>query len=841
VDKAVAAGLDRSGGHFYRGRLLLARAEQQEQVAEAERELRAGLAEFPNYRNAHVWLGEALMKMRQFDSARRALREALRLNPSNGSAAVGLAMVAHQSGDDAEKDKYLAMAAKLVPTHPWVREQLMLLAEEKDPKTTIERRQAHRKNKPEDLDNLLTLAELYVKVGEQEKAREVFGECRRLRPDDVIVAQHYARFLRSRQPPELEAAEEMLRKLAEAIDPKEGTKKAAAQLLLAGHLRTVAEEGGRETPREKWDQVDAAHEAAAALSDVAEVRLDIGNYFLQTRRYKKVEEWARKAIAAIEKNGRPEHHQRGPRRMLIDAMIRTRDSRRREEIEREIEAYRALFPDDPSASVMLGQLYAAIGPDRQAFEQFTDYIQKAPQEAAGYFRRGLLYLRRSRWDEAIKDLREVKRVDPSFADYEARLLLAQALENSGQTDAAITELRSVLEEDSSLLSVVRNLLTIYARLERWDAAESLIAPRAEAEPDNPVWPRLRAELASERGRPGPAVTFAREAVEKSEFDPDVVDFFLVTCLKHERYDELIAFVNDQLKPEQRNALVQLRLGGAYAAKEDTVRAIECYARSLEAEDARLDTFMDVIWDGVRRLDPDAVREAASKRLESQPQERASKLILLMVHRRKGDRDAFIRSLKEVAEAVPADTPKDKWEKILLMRELALAMHGSEHAQEARDTYNKILELHPNDPVALNNLAYLLMNELQDPKSARRYAERALEGAPENAGVLDTLGWNLVLLGEYDEAIRKLRHALEIQSELDALHYHLAEALFRRSGTAGANQKGDLNEAEAECRRAHELIMKTGRDPEGILDDVVALGEKLGLSLEKNLPAAGQTP
>ena len=65
-----------------------------------------------------------------------------------------------------------------------------------------------------------------------------------------------------------------------------------------------------------------------------------------------------------------------------------------------------------------------------------------------------------------------------------------------------------------------------------------------------------------------------------------------------------------------------------------------------------------------------------------------------------------------------------------------AIARKDYAAAARQ-YKAILEIQPNDPLALNNLAWVA-GQLKDPK-ALEYAERANEIAPGNPTILDTWG------------------------------------------------------------------------------------------------------
>ncbi len=837
IKEAVDAGLDVTGGHFYRGRLLLARAREEGEYAErALDEIRAGLSKFPRFPNGHVWLGEAFLRLRQYAKAVEAFEEARQMNPRNGAAVVGIAMAADAQGDEEALGKHLATCMRLSPNHPWVRQKLAVLEERRDPKKWIAKREEARKGSPEDMPNLLALADLYVRDGQPEAAGAIYEECRKLEPDNIAVARAYSRLLRTKEPPDPAAAERVLRELVQAVDAKEPARKALTQIMLASHLLAVAQQGGGGTSKEELDKIDAAYRAAASLADQPEVHMDIGTYFMRTARYEEAESWFRKAIAGAQK-GRNTEDQKQPRSLLLEALLGARDLKRADDLQKEIDAYRELFPEDPVADLFQGRWETVRGNDRRAINSFTTYVKNVPELPIGHYRRAAVHYRQSHWEEAIKDLREVKRLAPSFFGYGPRLLLAEALEHNGDLDGAISELRSILTEDSGALAAVHELLGVYARLERWDSADSLLAPRAEADPANPLWPQLRAQIAVQRKQVDPAVRFAREAAEKSQLDPNMVDFLLATYLEFGRYDELIAFVNDKIPPEKQNSLLQLRVASAYAGKRDADKAVEWQVKALQADVPAIEAFAMALSEDVqKRLDADAALQAVSKRLESNPQERPSKLVAAFLERAKGNLDAFTKAIQDLLKTTSADDPKDKRMYLFMMRELALASYKNERYQEAKESYEKILKVNERDIVALNNLAYLLMDDLQDPKGAERYAKAAAAAAPDNAGILDTLGWNYVLLGQYDDAIAVLRQAIGSSSETPPLHYHVAEAFFRRGSADGAKDpQGDQEEARTECQRAHQLIMAVGQDREKILDEVVALGEKLGLTLEKNLP------
>jgi Tfp pilus assembly protein PilF len=94
--------------------------------------------------------------------------------------------------------------------------------------------------------------------------------------------------------------------------------------------------------------------------------------------------------------------------------------------------------------------------------------------------------------------------------------------------------------------------------------------------------------------------------------------------------------------------------------------------------------------------------------------------------------------------------------------------GNRHA--AAEGYLAVLELDPDNLKALNDLAYLL--SLTNPDEALKYGLRALEMEPDNAAILDTVGWIYYRKGAYNTAKSYLVHAVDKRPNPHR-QYHLA--------------------------------------------------------------------
>jgi tetratricopeptide (TPR) repeat protein len=97
--------------------------------------------------------------------------------------------------------------------------------------------------------------------------------------------------------------------------------------------------------------------------------------------------------------------------------------------------------------------------------------------------------------------------------------------------------------------------------------------------------------------------------------------------------------------------------------------------------------------------------------------------------------------------------------------------------EAVGHYRKALELDERNIMALNNLAYILLEYTNQPEEAYKFAAKAGEIAPDNPAVQDTLGWVFYRKGMYAEATRYLERAASKQSDSTTL-LHLGSAYMK---------------------------------------------------------------
>lgn len=137
--------------------------------------------------------------------------------------------------------------------------------------------------------------------------------------------------------------------------------------------------------------------------------------------------------------------------------------------------------------------------------------------------------------------------------------------------------------------------------------------------------------------------------------------------------------------------------------------------------------------------------------------------------------------------------KDKPADPAVRRALAEGALRAGNLPVARQRYEQILKDGGEDGNVLNNLANVLARQ-NDP-GALEVARRAYKVMPEDAGVLDTLGWLLVQGGSLDAGLKHLREARVRAPGNPEIRYHLAAVLAQTGRKAEAREELDAVLAE----------------------------------------------
>jgi cellulose synthase operon protein C len=109
---------------------------------------------------------------------------------------------------------------------------------------------------------------------------------------------------------------------------------------------------------------------------------------------------------------------------------------------------------------------------------------------------------------------------------------------------------------------------------------------------------------------------------------------------------------------------------------------------------------------------------------------------------------------------------------------------------AKQQYRKALEIQPENPLASNNLAYVMLQQGGNVEVAFAMAQTARRQLPDNPNSADTLGWAFYHKQVYTSAINLFKEAVKKEPDNALFNYHLGLAYAKTGQAALAKQQLD---------------------------------------------------
>ncbi|MBI4718264.1 MAG: tetratricopeptide repeat protein [Planctomycetes bacterium] len=755
-DAAARHDVDGAGGKTLLGFFHMYRDEWDAAILA----LRAAVDAQPTHVRSLNALGFCLHKLGEVNEAKETYERALRVSANEAAAHKGLAMLAKDRGDADAYATHLAACERLAPADPWVRREVLARQEQADPRGAITRREAELQQHPDDPVNLYRLATLCEAVQELPKADEYYRQLLALRPDDREVVVAASKYFRRTGRPERSLA--VVTAFADARRSPE--EKADALILTAAHLLSEGQA----------DQVEKTLLTAASLAETFEVCHSLAEFYLRSGgRADKALTWYDRAagMARRDKSARLSGVLAARIACAVDRSVDDLNKARQF-----VEEFRGEFPDDPRGFLWEGEIYTREGRLEEAVAALSRYLEQRPEDAYGRFQRAQLYAGLGRSAPAVEDLEAVKLAEPAALEGEPRLLLARLHEQAGRKDAALREYESLVADAPHSLRAVEALVGAYIRQKRFANADRVVTAqinRTEAQPD-PRWYFLRGTISLELNDAEKTLADFHRAADLSGHSADSVAAVLEVHARLRRAEQGVRYYEQYAPATGRTVRLLSRYARLLADAGRAVDAVAAFRQAADVAEIQAGGAMRTVTGDLYAAFPDA--SAALALFEGQPPPaalaRANDRILVR----------FLRTADRVADAVDrlkrlAGTATTDAQRADLLLELGELHQVAGNNAAARTAYEEAVRYEPGNWQALNNLAYVLSDQLQEPKLALPYAKAAVKSA-SNADTLDTLGWIYVHLGDFRLATAELTRALQLNPDLAIAYYHLAEA-YRR--------------------------------------------------------------
>jgi tetratricopeptide (TPR) repeat protein len=774
ANKAAKLSLDLAEGMFYAGRLEMARG----RIDEAISSFRRGLLLRSTYSEGHRMLADALRARNDMTAAVESYRVALEQKPDNVAALRGLAIAHDALRDPVNALAVLKRAVQFAPAdRQLLEEYLNYEMEQGDPGQVLAVRKRMAVTTPGDTDNRRTLALLHAQQGQIKEAQQVV--------DDLVALQGMIRPNAAVAAAVKRAAGDMpgAVTILEQYILSRGDESDIDDYVTLGRFFMASGLFDRSLASYRLAIEKEQDDFKPASRELADVLFDRG-----------VSDEAVKLYESL--------HQADPTDQRValryaETLLRLN---RMAEAEKVLDAETKRAGDSVEALLLRSLIALQKGDQAEAVRVLDQAIAKQPNRAMSYFQRAQARAADPRAERQVTaDLNRALELEPNMVS--ARLLRAAIARDRGDASGAIIELRHLVANNPNFVAARLQLVDLYFEQSRFNELDNLLEESARLFPDEAAWPRIRAQVAERRNNERDAIRFHAQAYELQPI-PAHLGNLALAMLRANRAAETLDLLSRHADMVSTVPTLMAVRGRALHATGKAEEGNEALALAV-ARSSQFDQLQSV----ARQVRLTLSGDEAIQMIESAGASLPAMWLHLIAAQTLMDDSRWSQAndrLSKVASVIRPDSP----ERLMYLQMRALALYQTGAYDQAKTLYEQLNEAQPSNVGTLNNLAYLLVENLGQVEQGLSLAEEAAKLAPDNAQVLDTLGWAQYKAGQLEKSVATLRRSIRSQ-ELAPNQFHLGRALMRAGDTPGARDA--LNRAKVLAEQFNDHAIREQAD------------------------------
>jgi len=798
--KAAEKNLDRVGGRTFRARIRGAQGAWNDAITLLREGLEPGAAT-PEY-----WrlLGRTQVAAGRTSESIESFQRAVAMRPSDIILTKDLITVLMQQDRRSDALTAARAAERYAGSDLEFFEMLMVLEQTAGDKArVVQLRERYRVRDPDHRSNLLGLASVYLDLRQSDKARSVIDGLRRDadgidavaldarwhadRADYASARRIFAEYI-SALPDEHRTAEPYMT-YATFMYSINDVQTAYVALLQARKYQSPLMEGDKGlgdflVQNGRWD------EAIAPFERIVNAKAD-DEVLTYTKRL--IESCVRGGRAAEAQTLLDRMGPAGVEKDVVFLLLTSEVSaangdaaRQRAIIDRAIE----LFPAEPIAYLKRAQL-ARGKPDLvpEAINDLSAALRIQPNHWPALRLRADLYLSQQKWDEAFTDLRAAVRSNQRLDDLRGQLM--EALMDRGRLNEAADVADESLLARPNDLALMIEVGDRFAAMRHW--AQSVKYYRQ-------AWEQTRNPIAAQKLLDGlllqapPLLAEAEAILRQVGADVERNPGLVIARAK-------LAAARGRMPDAKKDITTSLRL--IRNTEVDAMSAWLAETRRIVTDQADLLRFYEQLQDSTPSHGSwMQLFRATVMSQDGSDKSNPSKAIALIETSLSGAEPPVVRRL------------------MLALQSNTLYYMGQ--YPRVVEVCRRGLEEFTSDGEMMNNLAFTLAKHMGKPDEALPLARAAVEGSPESAEALDTLGYTQLRLGLLDEAEATLFQALQASRSIAA---RFAATLHQSMVYA---QKKDRERAESLLKEVERMIAQYSfLDSEETRSDLAQLRKDIG--------------
>lgn len=513
--------------------------------------------------------------------------------------------------------------------------------------------------------------------------------------------------------------------------------------------------------------------------------------------------------------------------------------------------------NNASAYILRARTYATLHQAEKAVKDLDHAVSIESDNAEVWAARSDFYRSAGQIKSASADIRQALALDPNNLQLQKRAIpLFLASDDTEMIQEGKAILEKALESNSN--DIQFQLLKARTELVEGTApsvesAKQILQKITEDQPENPEAWILLGEIEIKQGRPGKAMEAALGGLA---YGPENRSLLLLKARAEAAKSPVLAIPTlkllHELDPGDLDTVVLM--ADTYIMSSEPKKAVDLLRAQLTVCDAseRRKCYNVLAVALYKSGDKAAAQKEFDSLLESEPDD--PEPLLAQVQLLKDDKDwgrlyervvnwyrehpgdnstpvTVARSLmsiedsqaRKTAEEILRMVIKDNSDCTKVMMDLAILLQISERPTESAQFYERVLELEPDNVIAINNLAWIICEVRGKPKEALDLALRGSKIDPNYYDLIDTRGVIYYRLGELDKAVRDFNECIKLYPGITpssiGTRFYLARALAKLgqkdkairylkealelNNQNGGLSKADLTEAQSLLKQLQE--------------------------------------
>jgi tetratricopeptide (TPR) repeat protein len=459
--------------------------------------------------------------------------------------------------------------------------------------------------------------------------------------------------------------------------------------------------------------------------------------------------------------------------LAVQAAIRGEDEGA---AERGVTLWLQLAPQSAGAHRIAALLRIKAGDREGALTHLARLVKLVGADAgAGYLHAAEIIGRGSKPEERVSLMQDLVGLDPDNPD--AHYALAMVAAGAGRNEIAAASARRALDlrpdDNKPRLFLVRLLLSEGKR----DAARALLEEYVAAKPDDHSLRMVYGQFLVEEKEFSNARAVFERLLNNRPKEPDVLFAVGILSLELGDLDSARIYLTRLYQTGERRDDAAFYLGQVEERAQHPAAALDWYAKSQGAN--LVDAQVRVAVLRGKAGEVDRAREIVQQLRDQSPDEAQ---MLYMVEAeildQAGRQEQALAVYGSALEAFP-DEPDLRYGRAML----AVKM---DRIDDAERDLRGIIDANPEHADALNALGYTLADRTDRYQEAQGYIEQAHRLKPDEASILDSMGWVNFRLGQYEVALDYLRQALARMNDGE-IAAHLGEVLWAMGRQAEARE------------------------------------------------------